>query len=206
MIKTKNLEIFRKVWHTFNGLAIATIYQFNLCPISYLTWSLTFLFIFSLTIEYFRSTNKELNQVCIKIMKPIIRKRELKDISGVPFYLLGCLFVILFFSKTIAILSILYLAIGDSIASFCGRKWGHLGPKFLNKKSYIGSMSAIISCTFISYIYLRYFSSFTEHERLLICILGGITGGVAELISLVDDNLFIPIFSGFCLYLFFYFC
>ena len=200
----KKFEIVRKLWHSINGIIIAACYQFGILSKDHLILLLSAVLAVWLSIEYLRSRNSQINRACIKVMLPIIRKKEMNNISGVPFYLLGCLFVLVFFNQTIAILSILYLAIGDSIASLCGRKWGSLGPKFINGKSYVGLVSAVIACTITSYFYLKNYTSFTEHERLWVCSIGGIIGGVAELISLIDDNLFIPIFSGFSLFLFFY--
>jgi diacylglycerol kinase (CTP) len=205
MTKKKNFEILRKCWHTFSGLLVAGIYRSGYLSKSHFLTGLSLLLCVSLIVEYLRTTDDRINKRIIQLMKPVMRRRELTEVSGVPYYLFGCLVVSLLFSQTIAILSILYLAIGDSFASFCGRKWGNLSFKFKNGKSLIGLGGAILSSSIVGYFYLATYCHFTPKNTILISCLGGIIGGVAESISFLDDNLFVPIFSGICLSFVFYF-
>jgi dolichol kinase len=199
MKKIKNFEILRKCWHTLFGLIIVGVFLSHFFSKETFSLLLFLLFISSLIFEYFRTSNHGFNKVVLQFTKSIMRKHELNSVSGLPYYLLGCFIVVFFCSMPVAILSILYLAIGDSFASFSGRKWGELSLKFKNGKSLIGLIGAIISCNLIGFLYLSNYCSYSFKDNLFISLIGGIIGGVAESINILDDNLFVPVFSGFFL-------
>ena len=203
LLKDRKLEILRKVWHALNGLTVVAIYQFDFLSKNNMSRILIGILFLSVLSEYVRLSNRDINLKIKKYFNLIMRKREYEGVSGIPFYLAGCCFSITFFSKTIAVISILNLALGDPFASFCGRKWGHLSFKFKNGKSYIGFVSSMILCSLVSYIYLKFFSPPQKYGILFAAGSCGFTGAISELISFIDDNLFVPVFSSIVLYIFF---
>ena len=61
--------------------------------------------------------------------------------EGAVFYVLGCLIVLSIFEKNIALASIMVLALGDSVATLAGKRFG---KKFLkNNKTVLDSFSGI---------------------------------------------------------------
>ena len=194
------LEILRKAWHLLFGVALVSVYQLDVISKNNILLVLLVSFFVVFSLELIRSQVKTVNRICVKLMQPIMRKTEVSGISGMPFYLLGCFVSIYFFTKNVAILSILFLAVGDPFASFVGKKLGKFSFKFNSGKSLIGFLACFAICATITYYYLR-FSQY-QHNLLILSLIGGITGAMAELMSVVDDNLFIPICSGLVFSLF----
>lgn len=139
----KDLHLMRKLWHCLPGLALAGIVYTKLIPTFVLVILLGLGFLAVSFVELLRLNHKQFNTWTIKFSKHIIRKEELKQISGVPYYLGSCFLVLLIFNTHIATLSILYLALGDPFASIMGIKYGEGSHKFSNGKSIVGTLGGI---------------------------------------------------------------
>lgn len=57
-------------------------------------------------------------------MGKIMRKREVNQMTGTPYFVLGCTLVMTLFDKQVAIASILYLIFGDMTAALVGVSFG----------------------------------------------------------------------------------
>jgi dolichol kinase len=160
---------------------------------------------FFLVAEYARLMFPRWNAFAIRVMGPLMRKSEVNRVSGTPFYVGSVLLSVAIFPKAIAILSILFLAIGDPVSSIFGITWGHLGPRFANGKSLVGTVAGMGVCCLITFFYLVY-TGVGSGSAALIALAGGIAGGGAEMIPLeIDDNFSIPLVSGLALWLAFLF-
>lgn len=154
-----------------------------------------------LAIEYARLSFPSVNAWAIRAMGPIMRKSEVHKMSGTPFYVGSVLLSVLIFPKTIAILSMLFLAIGDPTSSIFGITWGHKGMRFSNGKSLIGTAAGMGICSVIAFIYLV-LTHVPPIPSLFIALAGGFAGGGAEMIPLeIDDNFSIPVVSGLALWI-----
>jgi dolichol kinase len=153
----------------------------------------------SFGLEFLRLRNEKLNTLLISIMKPVMRESERNSVSGLPFYALGVSLALFFFPERIAILSILFLIFADPIASFVGILYGK--DKILPNKSLQGTIAAFTVCYVLTLIYGVVYTG--PHMSLLIfAIAAGVIGSISEMCSqFVDDNLCIPVVSGFGLYL-----
>jgi dolichol kinase len=199
-LKLRNdLHLARKIWHCGMGVFMAIVYGIGLPkPIS--VSILLVFFIFATGFEYARLRIKSFNKIAIKVMGPLMRSHEVEKISGTPFYIGSVLLSIIIFPKMIAILSILFLAIGDPISSIFGILWGNLGPRFSNGKSLIGTAAGMGICCVITFITMI-MNSVSPGSAILISLAGGLAGGGAEMIPLeIDDNFSIPIVSGLALW------
>lgn len=195
-----DLHLARKVWHMGMGLMMAAIYMAGL-PTSKAILLLGAALILDLFMETARLRNPALNQKILRFWGPIMRTSEVNKISGVPFYIAAALLSIAIFPKTIAILAILFLALGDPVASLVGILYGKLGPRLSNGKSLIGTSAGVLTCMMVTYAFLQFMGIGTEHLAIL-TLVGGLAGGAAEVLPLeVDDNFSIPIVSGFVLWL-----
>ena len=155
---------------------------------------------FFLTAEYARLRFPKLNAFAIRVMGPLMRSHEVNKVSGTPFYLGSVLLSVAVFPKPIAILSILFLAIGDPISSIFGIMWGDLGPRFANGKSLIGTAAGMGICCLITFVYLVA-TNVPPLSSAFIALAGGLAGGGAEMIPLeIDDNFSIPLVSGLTLW------
>ena len=128
-------------------------------------------------------------------MGPFMRESERNGLSGFPFYALGAGLSLYFYSEKIAILSVLFLVFSDPISSFFGVLLGR--EKILPNKSLQGSLAGFITCYLVTLFYLNAYGENTV-QALAFALFAGLVGSLSELLSIfVDDNLTIPVCSGF---------
>jgi len=197
-----DLHLIRKLWHMSMGLVIVTLYSSGVSQSSgvFILGSVFLVFYF---FENLRLRVPALNSLAIKLFKPLMRENEVHQVSGLPLYALGSMVAILIFPKPVAILSILYLALGDPMASLFGILYGNKSIRFANGKTLVGTMAGVVVCTLVSFVFL---SSLIENPLHLglVSLVGGLMGGTAEMLPLdVDDNFSIPVVSGFAMWLIF---
>ncbi len=195
-----DLHLARKVWHCAMGVFMALVYGLG-TPKIICVMLLAFGLGFFMVAEYARLLFPKVNAFAIRVMGPIMRKSEVNRVSGTPFYVGSVLLSVAVFPKAIAILSILFLAVGDPMSSIFGITWGDLGPRFSNGKSLIGTAAGMGVCCLIAFAYLV-FLDVPLFPAVFISLTGGIAGGGAEMIPLeIDDNFSIPIVSGLALWI-----
>ncbi len=200
-LKIRNdLHFARKLWHCGMGTVIVAIYAGGMSKVLAVFILLSSFITFS-TIEFLRLRSGPVNAVAIKVLKPIMREHEVAKVSGTPFYIGSVLLSIIVFPKTIAILSILFLAVGDPVSSIFGIMYGDRSIRFKNGKSLIGTAAGMFVCFVIALIYLAQIDHLPIASAALIALAGGIAGGGAEMIPLeIDDNFSIPIVSGLAMW------
>jgi dolichol kinase len=199
-----DLNLMRKVWHMGMGLVIVYLYLLGI-PQSNALLILSACLAGDLFIENARLRSPVINQRMMRLWGTIMRSHEVNQMSTIPHYIVAVILAIGLFPKPVAVLSILYLACGDPVASLFGILYGHKGPRFKNGKTLIGTGAGILVCTLISYFYLQAISiTHSNTVILMVSLLGGLAGGLAELIPFeIDDNFTIPVVSGFLLWLVF---
>ena len=194
-----DLHLVRKTWHCGMGVFMVLVYALGLPKSASIAVLVIALSVF-LTAEYARLRFPRLNAVAIKWWGPIMRSSEVNRVSGTPFYIASVLLSIAVFPKPIAILSILFLAIGDPISSIFGILWGDLGPRFSNGKSLIGTAAGMGICCIITFVFLL-LNQVSPFNSMCIALAGGLAGGGAEMLPLeIDDNFSIPLVSGLALW------
>ncbi len=184
----------RKIWHILSGCLIVSIYLF--VPATFSAKMTVFGFVTcSLLIgELFRLTLPNFNGRVMHWLRPYMRKREVSGCSSTTFFALSTFMACALFPKGIAIVSILYLTFGDSLASIVGIKWGKhkLGRRF----SLEGTLTFFAVAFLITLLYPIWAPEFSGSIWLL-ALLGGIIGTASEWSSYrLDDNLVIPLFSA----------
>lgn len=148
----------------------------------------------AMTLEYSRSRFEWVNGITVRVLGPIMRDSEVNEISGIPFYMASCLFSFLIFPHHVAVLSILYLAFGDPSSSFFGVLYGK--NKIFPNKSLQGTLGGFTVCALVTFAYVRW-QNIEPEMAILLSMLGGFAGSLAELLPLnVDDNFAIPVVSG----------
>jgi dolichol kinase len=197
-----DVHLARKIWHMGMGLTMVGIYGSGFSASNSVLILAAFL-AFSVFMELVRLRMPALNEKVIRFWGPIMRSCEVDRMSGIPYYLLATLLAIGIFPKPVAILSILYLACGDPMASLAGILYGHKSIRFSNGKSLIGTLAGIVTCFMVGLYYLQSIA-FHGATLFLVAGFGAIAGGTAELMPFeTDDNFTIPIVSGFSLWLLF---
>ncbi len=195
-----DLHIARKLWHMTMGLTIALLYANGFERSLALKILLPVLMLGSL-LEVVRLKCPAINARCMKVFGFFIRTHEVNRISGMPYFVASSAFAIAFFPRDVAVLSLLYLALGDPIASFFGVLNKNRSIQILPGKSLHGTSAGFVACALATWVYLSSVGM-QGLDLLRMILLGGFAGSVAELFPLdLDDNLTIPIISGFIVWL-----
>lgn len=192
-----DLHIPRKLWHMTTGVLGLTFFHFSGLSKNEMGYGLLIFGIFAFAYDTLRLRVPVLNDLTTMFMKPFMRASERTSYSGFSFYALGVALTLLFYEEKIAILAICYLVFSDPISSLFGILYGT--KKILPNKSLQGTLAGGICCLFIALIFVLAQVGFVNYTMLFV-FTAGIVGGLAELLSFqLDDNLTLPIFSGFFL-------
>jgi len=198
-----DLHLARKTWHLFMGLVIVCIYVFSGMSRATGVTILGCALGFDLFIETSRLRIPAFNEKVLRFWGPVMRSCEVSRMSGVPFYLLATILAFAIFPKPVGILSVLYLAIGDPIASLIGISYGAKSIKIAQGKSLVGTAGGVATCFFVTLIFLKVYPvPVSDAAWLGLGLIGGLAGGLAELAPFdMDDNFTIPMISGFVMWL-----
>ena len=179
-------EYQRKAIHLFN-LIIPFSYWFiipdqNKFKIIIITF--TALFILA---DYFRTKSKLIKKLFIIFFDKMLREHELKgQFTGATWVMLSASVTILVFPKYIAIISLIFMSIGDTFAALIGRKFGKLK---IYDKSFEGFLGGLIACLVAAYCY--------DPLPFYISGFGALAAMLFETLPLpLDDNFRIPIGSA----------
>jgi dolichol kinase len=184
-------EIIRKAIHL-------SIYSF--IPLAYLfldiskIWMIVLLGIGSVAIviiDIGRTRDGWISKIFGKLFNGMLRSHELDGkLTGASYVLIGSFVSVVIFPKEIAILALLFTAIGDTAAALYGKKFGKF--KIWNK-TLEGSIVGLIACFIIA--------SFFPQIPNIIKFSGAFAAMFIELLPIkIDDNLRIPLFSGIVMY------
>lgn len=198
-----DLHLARKTWHMFMGLLIISIYVFSEMSSTTAVMILGTALGIDLFMETARLRRPALNEAIVRFMGPLMRTCEINRMSGTPFYLLATLLAFGIFPKPVAVLSVLYLAVGDPIASLFGIVYGKRGIQIAPGKSLVGTAAGIVTCMLVTLVFLKVYPvPVSDGAWLGLTVVGGLAGGMAELAPFdMDDNFTIPMISGFVMWL-----
>lgn len=186
----------RKLYHLAMGLVCFALYAFvlsraeALLALSVLGGSWVFC-------DVVRFRFPRLNSLTFRVFGRLMRREELKSITGNSFYILGLIFIVLFFPKPIVLLSILFLAIGDPIAAIVGTQFGRYR---IGKKSLEGSLANWAATAFASFLFFCVYQKLPMEKGFWLALACGAVSMLAEFLpSPVDDNFTIPAVSAILL-------
>lgn len=151
---------------------------------------LTVLLLICLEFEYFRIEYKPsfTKRIVRFFEKFILRKREKNNVVSAIFYIAGAIIAFAVFDYPVALLALLFTALGDLAAALTGTMWGK--TKLFRNKSYVGSFSGLITNIAVGYLFLGEFPE--------IFLPMAIVASLVEMFTQkLDDNLTVPLFSGF---------
>lgn len=155
------------------------------------------LFLIILIFDMFRLQWKELNLLIIKKLPIRFKRKEIKNLTGSPFFLGGCFLTLLLFKPAYAMGGIIYLSIGDMCAVTIGKNFGRIN---IFEKTFEGTLAFIIS-TLIVMMLLKFAGTpYLSELSLFGIIAGSLICGLVEILPVqIDDNLTIPIAGAFIL-------
>ncbi|MFM8269491.1 MAG: diacylglycerol/polyprenol kinase family protein [Pseudomonadota bacterium] len=184
----------RKFYHFLNGIICVGLYAFALSREEALMLLGSVGGVFML-LDLIRLKSPALNAMTLKYFGRIMRREELRSVSGNSFYILGLLVLVYFFPKPIVLLSALYLAVGDPIAAVVGTHWGKV--KITKRKTLEGALANWFSTSAISLLFGLVYLKLTLSQAVMLSVVGGSISTFVELLpSPIDDNFTIPVGSA----------
>ncbi len=186
MQDTKSITEFKR--KSLHFLTILYPILYNIIPYRVALTVSASLLIIDLIAETIRLLYPSINNVILKIFSGTYREKEKENVSTLIWTLSGAFITILFFSdnKQIVTLSLLYLALGDSIAALVGVKYGkiRLGSR---GKSLEGSLAFFVVAFICGVIFFNWWVAF---------IVSFVATAIEFLPLPIDDNFILPIFSA----------
>jgi dolichol kinase len=173
----------RKTYRIGVGSLFPLIYYFSptrllpLCFLTYFTGIMTVL-------EVLRRVAPGSYGVMVEHSKGILKEKA-GFLLGTTNFLFANLFCIIFFSKSVAIASLVFLTYGDAMATIIGKKYGRI--RFFKGKSLIGSASFFITCIVLG-IGMKFLPGL--ELGFLVILIGAFVAAIVELLPIpLDDNL-----------------
>ena len=146
---------------------------------------LTVYLIAILEIEYFRiEWGKKL-----PFVHSLLREKEVGRLGGHVFFTMGCIIAISVFPEEIASAAILMTTFGDASAAIFGKAFGRTWIPGLKDRAVEGCAAEFIVDVVIGAIFLS--------NWIVVLAMAGTATVVETLANKMDDNLLIPLFSGF---------
>ena len=179
---------WRRLWHLVGGSFFPILALFIPKGILLITLgAMTGIFV---AWEIVRFASPSVNRWMVSHLGVILKKEEGFRLTGTTCLLLASLAVFLLFDKYVAITSLLFLSIGDLMATVIGEKYGR---RMAFNKSFEGSLACLASCLLIGMLMTRIGPTMV----LPVAIVGAVSATIVELLPIpIDDNLTIPLFSA----------
>lgn len=186
-----NSEFLRKLLHLSN-LVIPFTYLFYFDSKVEALIILLPITLFALLIEYLRISSISVKNIFDKYLFSMLRNHEKSGkYTGATWVFISSTLSIGIFPKDIAVISLIYMSIGDTAAGLIGRKFGRI--KIYNK-TLEGALAGFIVCLFVGLMIDLNLS------KTLVAI-GALSAAIIELMPIsIDDNLRIPLFTGTVMY------
>lgn len=182
-------ELRRKSIHLL-GLVVPILYFFTSRDLIII--GVGALLTLALAAELLKGVVPGVRVIFLRIFSPILRSQEQKGgLTGATYFLIGSFLCILLFDKTLAIVCLCFLTLGDLCAALIGKQWGRI--KLFSRKSLEGSLACFVVCTAAALL-------IGLHP--VVAIAGALVATLIELLPVgVDDNVTIPLISGLAMHL-----
>ncbi len=179
---------WRRLWHLVGGSFFPVLSLF--IPRGTLLITLGAITAILIAWEITRFSSPNVNRWMMSYLGVVLKREESFRPIGTTYLLLSSLAVFFLFEKYVAIVSLLFLSIGDLMAAVIGEKFGR-HRRF--NKSLEGSLACLASCLLIGIVMTRV----SPAILLPVAIVGAVSATIVELLPIpVDDNLTIPLFSA----------
>lgn len=186
-------EIPRQIVH-LSGLVFIIFAQFIGREMTIIYFSLIALFFFLYSL-YVRSQESKLFKSLERFetkFRGFIFRFERKDaqnpFTGVMFFYIGCTITFVLFPFAIASAACAMLAVGDSLSTLIGKKFG---KHRIGRKTLEGSVACFFGSLLAGIFFVAPFLS----------LIGAVASSLTELFPKVNDNLTIPVISGLVMFL-----
>ena len=122
----------------------------------------------------------------VRFLGQVTRPDEERRITGGSYVFVGHLAAAVLFPPVQAVLAMLFMSIGDPVASFVGQRYGRTA---LGSKSVQGTLACLTVCVLIA---------LPANLPVLVSLAGAAGATLAEALPLrrINDNVTMPVFSG----------
>jgi len=179
-------ELRRKIFH-FLSLIYILIYIYINQYFSHRAALLTLMFIFIilLFIEFIKiKYNRK-----VPLFQKLYRKRENDHLSGSTYLILGAIIAFAVFDFEIAVTALLMVVFGDITSCLIGLTLGKHWIKNLSHVSWEGVIAEFFVNMIIGLLFLKIF--------WIVLIMASVATFIETVLSSSDDNLAVPLLSGF---------
>lgn len=201
VFKTKSdLNLGRKITHFLMGavaVILAILLQDNTFQIKHIL--LIFVFIFAL-VELIRHSIPAFNSKILSLppFGEMFREEEKNNIATATYYIIAMAICFWFYTLEVSIISTLYLAIADPIASTLGNKFGKI--KIIRNKTLIGFMGFMIICIVINLVASQFLiissSTLNQDSKLVLFYTAPFLAAFIESFLPFEDNFTVPVLTG----------
>lgn len=167
--------------------------------------ALAFLLVLLIEFEYFRIELKRKIPIISKFWW-VKREKEKERLGAEVFFLIGSIICLAIFDLRIAVAAILMTTFGDLAAALIGKKFGKHWLPYLKNRAWEGIIAELVVNLVVGFLILRTVvngtmwwlgGSFGQPIWPVIITMAVVATAVETVISKLDDNLLIPVFSGF---------
>jgi glycerol-3-phosphate acyltransferase PlsY len=181
-------KLWRRLWHLVGGSFFPILALF--IPKGALLITLGAMTGIFVVWEIARLNIPSVNRWMVSHLRVILKKEEGFRPTGTTYLLLASVVVFLLFDKYVAITSLLFLSIGDLVATVIGEEYGRPA---LFSKSLEGSLACLVLCLLIGGLMTRISPTIAP----AVAIVGAVSATIVELLPIpIDDNLTIPVLSA----------
>ncbi len=165
---------------------------------------LSFMLIILLEIEYVRIELKPRIPILSNIWKRYRRTHEHRALGGEVFFLIGAIISLAIFDVRVAVAGILMTVFGDTVSALVGKAFGRI--KLIKGRYLEGTIAEFFINFIICFFVLRnnagndvinYLQLQGDPIWSAIFVMSMSATFVETIVSKIDDNLLIPLFSGF---------
>ena len=163
------------------------------------TWALAIVGFFAVVVgglDVLRLVWPKFNERVLRDFARILRSHEQHQVSSGTWFLAGALGTMVIAPLPLAGLALLFLALGDPVASWVGVRFGR--TKLPGGKSLEGSLAFVLTCGVVGTAFLGATGTVSWTLAPLVALGGALAAGVAEWlpVDFVDDNLRVPVAAG----------
>jgi dolichol kinase len=188
-----DIHLARRIWH-FLGVMGMFIFCLKMPPHRAEVWALP-ISLFLIVFDICRLRSRRLNRFFTWLFGRVLRECERHKLAASTSMMVGSTLALFIFPKRVVLLSLLFFAFADPLASYFGIRYGK--DKLIGNKSLQGSLAAFVVCFILAMIYCLHTQLMTE-RLFIVCLLGGLVGAASELVPIgkLDDNLVFPLLSS----------
>ena len=144
----------------------------------------------SIVLEISRRRSRRVNDWFTSRFSVLLKESESSQTLGSTYLLVATLLAFLLFDRDVAVLALLFLAVGDPLAALVGQRYGRAR---IRKKSVEGSLAFMAGAALVGWLLIAGGLDIS----LWVVMSGAAVAALVELLSLPpDDNITVPLVAG----------